>query len=330
MSADEQSTGSYEVTVVIPTRNRWSVLSKAALPAALSQENVDHEVVVVDDGSTDGTSDRLEELGEARVRVVRHDRSAGVARARNTGIEAARGAWIAFLDDDDIWSPSKLRTQIDAGSSQGAAFVYGASVAVDELKRFVYGHAPPDSSSLRVQLMQRNVMWGGCSNVVVRAETVRRLGGFDEELFQLADWDLWIRLASTTKGAVCHETLVACVAHPGNMLLVDQRDVFKEFDYLVQKHRLVAESAGVALDQALFSRWVAGGHVRAGRRMAAVRALLRGAWKGRRVGNLVRIPVALLGEPAMRRASKLVSKVPGRLPPGEHTAAEPDWLSRYW
>lgn len=90
------------MTVVIPTRNRWSILLGAALPAALGQEGVDHEVVVVDDGSTDETSDRIAAIGEQRLRVVRHDRSLGVGRARNAGIDAAQGAWIAFLDDDMI------------------------------------------------------------------------------------------------------------------------------------------------------------------------------------------------------------------------------------
>jgi GT2 family glycosyltransferase len=329
-SSREPTLTSYEATVVIPTRNRWEILRDAALAAALGQETIDLEVVVVDDGSTDETSDRLAALREPRLRIVRHDRSLGVARARNAGIEAASGTWVAFLDDDDIWAPRKLRMQIDAAASRGASFVYGASVALDEEKRFLFGHAPPEPSTLRMEILRRNVMWGGCSNVVVRADVLRGLRGFDERLFQLADWDLWIRLASTSEAAVCREVLVGCVAHQDSMLLTDRRDVFREFDYLVEKHRKTAQDVGVALDQALFARWVAGGHVRAGRRLAAARSLLRGAWKGRSVGNLVRVPGALLGEPAMERASRLVSSVPGRLPPGERTAVEPDWLRRYW
>lgn len=329
-NARESATGSCEVTVVIPTRNRWSVLVDAALRAALSQESVDHEVVVVDDGSTDGTSDRLAELGEPQLRVVLNDRSLGVAKARNAGIEAARGAWIAFLDDDDVWSPRKLRTQIDAASSEGASFVYGASVALDERKRFLFGHAPPDPTTLRFELLRRNVMWGGCSNVIVRADVARQLGGFDEDLFQLADWDLWVRLATTSKAAMCPEILVGCVTHQESMLLTDRRDVFTEFEYMVKKHERTTQTTGVAFDQAGFSRWVAGGHVRAGRRLAAARALLRGVWKARSVGNLVRVPGALIGKPAMGLGSRLIATLPGRLPTGERTAVEPDWLSRYW
>ena len=276
-----------------------------------------------------GTPDRLAELGDRRLRVVRHDRSLGVAKARNAGVAAARGEWVAFLDDDDVWAPRKLRLQIDAASSQGAGFVYGASVALDEHKCFLFGHAPPDPATLRFELFRRNVLWGGCSNVVVRTDVARALGGFDEELFQLADWDLWIRLANTVEPAVCPDVVVGCVGHPASMLLTDRRDVFTEFDYLVSKHTAAAAAAGVSFDGALFSRWVAGGHVRAGRRIAAGRALFRGAWKARSVGNLLRVPAALLGQPVMALGSRLVSKVPGRVPSGERTAAEPSWLDRY-
>ena len=323
------ATTSCEVTVVIPTRNRWPVLRDAALRAASCQEGVDCEIVVVDDGSVDGTADRVAELVDPRLRVVRHERSLGVARARNAGIDAACGVWIAFLDDDDIWSPHKLRTQIDSATSRGASFVYGASVALDERKRFLFGHAPPDPSTLRSELLRRNVMWGGCSNVVVRADVVRNLGRFDEQLFQLADWDLWIRLANSARAAMCPEVLVGCVTHQASMLLTDRRDVFEEFDYLVRKHRQITEDLGHGFDQALFSRWVAGGHVRAGRRVAAARALRRGASKSD-LGNLVRVTGVLLGKPAMRIGTRLVSSVPGYVPSGERTAAEPDWLDRYW
>ncbi|MBV8991348.1 MAG: glycosyltransferase family 2 protein, partial [Solirubrobacterales bacterium] len=87
---------------MIPTRNRWPFLSHT-LASALAQESVSLEVVVVDDGSDDQTPERLPAVGDPRVRVFRHERGLGVARARNKGIEEARGAWIAFLDDDDTW-----------------------------------------------------------------------------------------------------------------------------------------------------------------------------------------------------------------------------------
>src|ERR671931_448444 len=116
-----------EVTVVVPTHGRWDLLSTAALPASLGQEGVDLEVVVVDDGSTDATAEGLARIEDPRLRVVRHDRPHGVAQARNAGIAAARGEWVALLDDDDLWAPWKLRAQLDAAVAERAVFAYGGS-----------------------------------------------------------------------------------------------------------------------------------------------------------------------------------------------------------
>src|ERR687896_831399 len=119
-----------DVTVVIPTRSRWDLLSTAALPSALAQEDVEIEVIVVDDGSSDTTPDALAELADPRVRVLRHQRARGVARARNAGIAAARGEWIAFLDDDDLWSPRKLRLQLERAADTKAHVLYTGVIEI--------------------------------------------------------------------------------------------------------------------------------------------------------------------------------------------------------
>src|SRR5690242_16683672 len=90
------------------------------------QRDVSLEVVVVDDGSADGTREALAALQDPRVRVVRHDQSRGQAVARDSGVAAARAEWVAFLDDDDRWSPDKLRRQLDAAAAVDADFVYTA------------------------------------------------------------------------------------------------------------------------------------------------------------------------------------------------------------
>jgi glycosyltransferase involved in cell wall biosynthesis len=317
--------GEPEVTVVVPTRDRWELLSRTALPSALGQRDVLLEVVVVDDGSEDGTADHLAVLGDPRLRVVRHEHSHGVARARNAGVEAARGEWVAFLDDDDLWSPRKLRAQLDAARSSKAVFAYAGAVWVDEELRFLRGHTPPDPATLAGALLRWNVVWGGCSNVVARTSLVRELGGFDEQLFQLADWDLWIRLALAGRAARVEDVLVALVAHRQSMLLVDRRDVFLEFERLREKHRDAAARLGRSPDAALFARWVAAGHLRAGRRRAAARSYLRGT---RGPGNVVRAAGALLGPSALHAASGLRRRVLGG--DGVHdTAIEPGWLARY-
>jgi hypothetical protein len=314
-----------EITVVIPTRNRWRVVTGRALAAALMQESVDLEVVVVDDGSLEDAPHHPA-LADPRTRVVRHERSCGVAVARNSGIREARGSWVAFLDDDDLWSPWKLRAQLDAVRASGASFAYSAAVWVDEALRLVHGHAPPPADGLEAQLLRWNVVWGGSSNVVARTDLVRSLGGFDESFFQLADWDLWIRLAGAASGVAVESVDVALVQHAASMLLVEQRDVFDEFHALRAKHRDACARAGVQLDRARFARWVAGGHLRAGRRFAAARTFVRGSMSP---GNVVRAGAALLGSSAVRsaRAARARSRV--GVPHGELVAARPGWLDLY-
>jgi GT2 family glycosyltransferase len=315
-----------DVTVVIPTRDRWTLLASAALPAALGQEDVDVEVVVVDDGSSDETPERLAELTDPRLRTVRHAESRGVARARNAGIVTARGEWLAFLDDDDVWSPRKLRLQLDAALAAGASFVYGGAAAVAEDRSWLYSLAPTDPAELATTLLSRNVLWGGCSNVVTRTELVRRAGGFDEELFQLADWDLWIRLTQAAPAAACPDVVVGCIVHSGSMLLTSEEDVLDELRYLEEKHRRTSEATGVRVDRALFRRWVASGHLRAGRRARAARIFLAGAVRDRDPAGFPRAAAALLGERAsdsIRNALRRAQRRPA------DRGGEPCWLALY-
>jgi GT2 family glycosyltransferase len=314
-----------DVSVIIPTRNRWELLSTGALPSALAQEGVDVEVHVIDEGSSDATRQELALLNEPRVHVIRHDRPRGVARARNAGIAAARGRWVAFLDDDDIWAPQKLRRQLETGEAEGADFVYAASAALDERRQFLYSLRIASPDDLATQLLQRNVISAGSSNVVARTELVRRLGGFDERLFQLADWDLWIRLALNGRAAACHEILVGCVVHRGSMLLTDPRDVFCEVEYLAAKHRTVGVRRGVTPDLTLFARWVAEGHLRAGRRFRAAATYLLMARRFHDPGALPRAVAALLGESAVLAVKRAL----GRTVPADarDVTSPPTWLA---
>jgi glycosyltransferase involved in cell wall biosynthesis len=316
-----------DVTVVIPTRSRWDLLSTAALPSALGQEGVEVEVVVVDDGSTDETADALGAISDSRLRVVRHERPLGVARARNAGIEVARGPWIAFLDDDDIWAPRKLRLQLDAAAAASAFFAYGGAAALAEDRSWVYSLAPPAPETLASTLLARNVLWGGCSNVIVKADVVRELGAFDERLFQLADWDLWIRLSRAAPAAACPEVVVACVDHRRSMLLTTEADIFAELAYVERKHRAAREAAGVELDRRIFIRWVALGHRRAGRRLRASRVYVAGAVRERDPANLVRALAALVGECPVGWARNAIRR--RSADESSELSREPAWVARY-
>jgi glycosyltransferase involved in cell wall biosynthesis len=317
-----------EVTVVIPTRNRWAFLSTSALPSALAQQSVNVEVIVVDEGSSDATAGELTNLDEPRLRVIRHESARGVAQARNAGIGAALGGWVAFLDDDDLWAPQKLRRQLDAAAAHDASFVYSGAAWLDERKQFLHALAPPDPEGLAARLLRWNEIWAGGSNVLVRTEVVRRLGGFDERLFQLADWDLWIRLALDGPAAAVNHILVGYVMQPESMLLTDRRDVFAEFQYLVEKHREAAARLGTGPDAAKFGRWVAAGHLRAGRRRAAARTYAQGAVATRNPALLLRAVVALVGWKGLLAARRVARGLRGD-DPAKLRVEEPEWIGRY-
>lgn len=179
------------VTVVIPTRDRPGLL-RETLGTVLAQRSVDVRVLVVDDGSTVPTAETLPD--DARVRVHRHASSEGVSAARNTGLGLTDTPWVAFVDDDDLWSPHKLRRQLEAVA--GTGFRWACSAAAnftgDEILDV---HAPPPVEDLSDTMRHGNYVPGGGSGVLVSTELARDVGGFDPSLSSLADWDCWIRLA---------------------------------------------------------------------------------------------------------------------------------------
>src|SRR4051794_2611310 len=131
MATDPDFAAAPEVSVVIPTKDRCALLRRT-LAMVGDQRDVTLEVVVVDDGSTDATARVLAGWPDDRVRALRHEAARGVAAARNSGLAAARGAWVGFLDDDDLWEPSKLRRQLDAAAAAGARWAYTATLVVDD------------------------------------------------------------------------------------------------------------------------------------------------------------------------------------------------------
>jgi len=114
-----------EVSVIIPTFNRAAFL-KSAIKSALHQTYDDIEIIVVDDNSSAPVHDVIKKLQDTRIKYIRHKHNFGVSVARNTGIKASKGKYIAFLDDDDEWLPEKLEKQIEIikNSSEKVCGVY--------------------------------------------------------------------------------------------------------------------------------------------------------------------------------------------------------------
>jgi glycosyltransferase involved in cell wall biosynthesis len=251
-----------EVSVVVPTHDRRELLT-LTLRSVLRQHGVDLEVVVVDDGSTDGTAGVVERLAEPRVRLVQHATPLGVSSARNAGIAEARGRWVAFCDDDDLWAPDKLARQLEAASASGCAWVYAGTVNVDHRLRVLEGGPPPPADQVPALLGRYNPVPAGASNVIVRADALARVGGFDPALRRTEDWDLWIRLARDGPPAAVRRPLVAYRMHPASNAFVDTAAILTETAVIERRH-------GIAVDHAAHYRRAAWISLRAGRRWRAV------------------------------------------------------------
>lgn len=185
------------VCVIIPTYNRAPLLRRA-LDSVLSQEangeQFDVEVLVIDDGSTDETSDLLQRY--PGVRYIRRTDNQGTSAARNAGLKEANGQYVAFLDDDDIWLPWKLRRQVELLEAHPEiGVVYGQEIKRSSQDVFVWPTVQDAHSGwiLRSLLISCPV---NTSSVLIRQSSLERVGYFDESLRCWEDYDLWLRLAS--------------------------------------------------------------------------------------------------------------------------------------
>ena len=276
-----------DVSVVIPTRNRSDLL-QLALRSVLRQQNAALEAIVVDEASTDATSAVVAAFRDPRVRVIRHETPRGVASARNRGGSEARGEWLAFLDDDDLWAPDKLVRQLEAVQTSGCDWVYTGAVNITDGGRIVSGQAPLPPADIMATLPRYNAIPGGGSNVVVRRTTWLSVGTFDSRLKNTEDWELWIRLAKHGRPAWVCSPLVAYRVHSSNASL--------DIEEIVRGTRLIEALHHTEADWGRVHRWLAESCLRRGERLAAATLFARAA-----VGGQVRGVAADFGRAVGRR-----------------------------
>jgi hypothetical protein len=302
-----------ELTVVVPTRNREHLLDRT-LGAILDQRGVDLVVVVVDEASSDGTPAFLAGLGDKRVLVVRHDEPVGLPAARNRGLARASTPYVAFCDDDDLWSPTKARQQLDAiAASRSARWAICGAVLVDP-DLGLMGHIEPgDPDRLATELLEHNVVPASGSGVLAETALVRFLGGFDEGMAASEDWDLCLRLAREAQAAVADGPHVAYRIYPGSMSSGVPR-MRESFEVMKDRYGALAAQHGVALDESAYEWVMAQQLLGAGARVGAAKAFAGLARDERRPLHVVRAAAALAAPSAMYRLGKrrAVARIPRR------------------
>jgi len=210
------------VSIVIPTYNRRNLL-KRAIDSALNQVYSDFELLVIDDGSTDGTQKMVEDYSDGRVRLIEHTTNQGANAARNTGIDHAEGKYIAFLDSDDEWLPTKLERQVAhlESSSNEQTGVYCYHYTQDD-KEGAIKKAPANGyeGDIRQKLLS-----GWCpastSLFVIERDTLVSIGGFDPNLPSFQDYDMWARLSKKHEFGLVPEYLVIKHEHSNSQLSSD-------------------------------------------------------------------------------------------------------------
>src|SRR5260370_5782653 len=197
-----------DVSVVIPTHNR-AVLVRQAIDSVLSQTDPAREIFVVDDGSTDDTQKQLATYGD-RIRVMYHPQG-GVAAARNQALRVAAGQWIGFLDDDDVWLPTKLERQMALiQQNPELGLVQCSDYAVGDHLNILYPRtiSPENRGDIFERLLMGNFIFQSC--VLVRRDVLEKAGYMDPVLRFAPDWDLWLKIGAKYSTDFVAEPLVLC------------------------------------------------------------------------------------------------------------------------
>ncbi|MEB3181393.1 MAG: glycosyltransferase family A protein [Nostocaceae cyanobacterium] len=223
-----------KVTVVIPTYNSMTYLP-AAMETALSQTFTDFEVLVVNDGSTDGTVEWVSQLTDPRVRMI-SQANQGLAGARNTGVTNAQGDYIAFLDADDLWEATKLEKQVRClDENPAVGVVYTWTALADEngkpTGRLIASHA---EGNVWRQLLEFNIVGSG-STPLIRKQCFESVGLFFPDVSPSDDRDMWLRISQKFSFAVVKEPLIYYRQHPHNST--------KKCQVMLEKSRILIERA---------------------------------------------------------------------------------------
>jgi len=230
---------SHSVSVIIPTFNR-AHLVKDAIRSAVVQTVSPLEIVVIDDGSTDDTAQQLADLASELplpLVYVRQENAGGNV-ARNRGVKAAQGAYVAFLDSDDVWHPDKLEKQLaalDARPEAGAVYCGLREVEVESGRVLSEPNRAYPAGDLVAKLLVSDVT-APTSTYVVRRSVMEAAGYFDESLEARQDWDMWIRVARQVPIAVVPEALVDFRHHAGPRTVTDPERELRAYRRIMDKY----------------------------------------------------------------------------------------------
>jgi glycosyltransferase involved in cell wall biosynthesis len=322
------------ISALIPTYNRRAQVM-CAVDSVLAQTVPPDEVIVIDDGSTDGTAEAIRSTYGARVTLFRQQ-NAGVSAARNRGLREAQGEWIAFLDSDDIWLPTKIEQQIEALSSLGSEFglcftdcVYHGNAG---LERSVFEETGLTGTRrfgslddpAKYIMASREPFW--TQSLMLQRSLLEESNGFDESLTLREDTDVLFRLSFRTKFCFVTEPLVLIDRSPWrdglcNLYAMADDRMFDSVERLYTKWLAMPEVGGTGYEQPIreMLRSVRFDSAEAKIRQFRVAPALREMSRLRAMGDSY---PSLLGALLLRKAKKLRRGVKGSKRHSQRTSAD--------
>ncbi len=245
------------VTIIIPTYNRCDVISRA-IESVLTQTFGDYELVIVDDGSTDGSLDLIRRYSneEKRVRYVAHDQNRGPSAARNTGIKAANGSYISFLDSDDKLKPEFLErsvSELERRPDNYAASYVSIEQYEDGKLVGMFESEPTIFSSNNVQSRHLDAGKWQMGGVTCRRSALTDIGLLDERFDYLEDADYWIRLLRSHRCVGIDEPLYEHHRNVGDVS-INRTSMIHGINLFIHKHDDILSENATAYCRCLLAK----------------------------------------------------------------------------
>ncbi len=205
------------VSVIIPNYN-YSQYLREAIDGVLAQTYPEIEIIVVDDGSTDGSREVLDSYGDRIVAI--YQKNGGVSAARNNGVSQSRGEFVAFLDADDVWLPAKIERQMAVFTDDSEiGLVHVGVVEIDGAGNSLFERTDGMAGRVSEALLRFEgpVILGGGSGLMLPRRVFDAAGGFDTRLSTSADWDMFYRISIRYSIGFVPEILLKYRVHSSNM-----------------------------------------------------------------------------------------------------------------
>lgn len=261
-----------QVSIILPTRDRAYVL-RQTLDGLRAQTFADWELIVIDDGSTDGTRELVASYEDPRFLYLRNESPLGAAKARNRGLAQARADFIAFQDAGDDWLPEKLAVQVERlrASVPEVGMVYTSRILIFQDGSRKVSHAPtfrPGDADTYRRALGMDIMGIDLPACLFRASALKRCGGFDENLGRWIDLELFMRLAKAGRFDHVEGPLTICYERPEGITM--------NVDALAAAHEIILKkyAGDLSPEQRIAHRRIVGRRLLGSRWSAAGRGML--------------------------------------------------------